>query len=165
METNTKSKNFLIAIVVIIILLFIANYFYGQTLFNKIFSEKPYMVETPESYPTGTTVSLYENVPTDFPQNIILEGKKLDYSGVVKSSDNKKQITVVYSSNTQILKLLGMYTDILTKNNWKIINSKISQQNIATIQASSDTGSLIITFVPSTKVKTDTVLTFQYQLK
>ncbi len=129
---------------------------------------KPIKILTPDSYPKGTTVSLYSVVPAGFPSGVVLEASLPTHSDVVSSPDGKKQMTVVYKSSLSITELLANYTNSLSKNNWNVAISKIYNKDLAVIEAVKNTNTLIITFTSSVSKSgpsSTTSITFQYQQK
>ena len=152
MENNSKSKYF----VFIILILFALFIFYSP----KIFVEKPYRTITPEGYPTGTTVELYTKIPPEFPKEVVLENKTLDYSGQLKTLEGKTKTTVSYISGQYILDLINLYVEGLPKVGWTVDNKSITPES-SVLQVSKGEEKLIIsiTFIEDGR----SMVTFQYE--
>lgn len=155
MQENNISKIILIIVVIFII---VSGSFYGYLRYSK--KNNPYLTLSPTSYPAGTKVNLYTNVPPDFPSSLILENKALKYSGTIVTPDNKKQITLAYISDIKILKLSDMYSNFLTSTGWRVESNNIGQ-NVATIKATLNSQNVLITIAPIKA--TSTMVTFQYE--
>lgn len=142
---------------VIIILVCLFFVYLSYSVFLK---EKPYKVLTPDVYEEGTTVSLYKNVPPEFPKNVIAEEKVLNYSGTVSSPNGKKQITVSYVSDKTMSNLVTLYSEFLPKNNWELIARSVYEK-VSIIQISKNERNIMLTIAP---IKDgETMVTFQYE--
>lgn len=120
-------------------LVFIAVFFY----FN--YKPRPYSVISPDSYDDGTTVSLYKDLPPDFPQSLILEQVDLDYSGAVKMPDGKVKNTVSYISNKKSDEIGDMYRSSFPKDGWDFVRSDRNPGLVYIVEAAKDDESLIVT--------------------
>lgn len=152
MEGHSKLKYFFITLLVFLVLVVV--YFLYQT--NTV---KPYKILVPQSYPEGTTISLYKNIPPDFPGEIILEDKVLDYSGTTAIPNGLKQTTVSYISEKTIGDVMKMYLDYFPTIDWKI-KARSDSQNSAIIQVVKENRSVLVMV---DKIDKQTKVTFQYE--
>lgn len=120
----------------------------------------PTQVLTPEGYPEGTTVELWEHVPPGFPKEVLLENKKIDHADVVVSADGKKQITVSYTSDTAMPELAEKYITSFDDSLWKMMANNTSPK-VATVFVTRGAEKLIITIVPLEGA--GSTATFQYE--
>jgi hypothetical protein len=155
-QNNSKKVLSSVFLFVLLVVILFAGYFY-YSYYKKYNS---FVVVTPKNYPAGTKISIYKNVPPGFPTSLILENKPLKYSDMVVTSDNKKQMTVAYVSDTGLLQLAGMYSIFLAGTGWKIEDNKINKNN-AIIKATLNQQNVLVTVSP---VETaGTMVTFQYE--
>lgn len=154
MQNAYKSKYFLVFSLVLIILL-------AVYLFNlKNPKNTPTQVLTPDSYESGTTVSLYKDVPPGFPEGVVLENKELNYSGTVASKDGREQITVSYFSSLGMSEAVELYKSSLGGKGWKVAVQ--SQSKTATVTlAVMKNEEIVVTFAPTPEK--GLLVTFQYE--
>lgn len=150
MQNNSQSKYALVAVAVLILI--------ALVFFLKNPQDTPYKA-LPSNNETDTTVSLYKNAPPNFPMEVILENKTLDYSGEVKTAQGKTQTTVSYISDKNMQDVVAMYTDSLPKIGWeaKVLSNSA---NVAIISAAKTDQKIILTISPL-KAK-GVMVTFQY---
>jgi len=145
-------------VIIIVLVLLSLGFIYVFSV--KIGGEKPYQVLTPEVYEKGTTVSLYKNIPPDFPREVVLEDKTLDYSGTVTSPQGKTQITVSYVTDKSMQDVVDVYLGSLPGVGWKVVEKSVYIK-VSIIKAIKGTQSILISIAPlegrGTKV------TFQYE--
>lgn len=154
MENHFQSKYFLILGVVLIIV----GGFYLLNLENP--ETIPTAVLVPENYPTGTTVSVYENAPPGFPKEIILENKELDYSGTVVSPEGKVQISVSYISDKSMEEVADLYDRTLPSLGWTVTEQSIYEK-VSIVQATKRGQNVLLSIVPLEKG--GAMVTFQYE--
>jgi hypothetical protein len=151
MENNSKLKLYVFVGLFIIII---------GVIYLTYLSSKPKVVFTPDNYPVGTVISLYERVPPMFPREIILEDKELKYSGVVAKPDGKEQITVSYVSDKEAEDLVYLYNNTLKKEGWDVRVKDLRHSNyLLTSTKAEDTVMLTISLNRESKP----LLTFQYE--
>ncbi len=150
MQNNLKLK----LSVAIGLLVIIIGIFYLSRM-----SIKPKAVFTPENYPTGTTVSLYDQVPPVFPADIILEDKELKYSGTVSTPGGKTQTTVSYISDKKAEDLVYLYKNFLSKDGWAVDVKDLRHSNYI-LNLSKDDEAVLLTISLTRDLKP--LLTFQY---
>jgi hypothetical protein len=112
---------------------------------------------TPENYPAGTTVELWENIPPEFPTGLILENKKIEHADVVSTAEGKTQMTVSYFSEKGMIELADMYKASLIAGGWKIEGNYASEK-AATMLATKEAESLVVTIAPKESITTVTFL-------
>jgi len=154
MQNIFKSKYSLVFSIIILIVVFV--YLFKT---NNPYTS-PTQVLTPESYPEGTTVELWNNIPPEFPQGIILENKEIEHADVVTSLEGKKQITVSYTSEKSMSELAEMYMASIEKSEWALGANNVSPK-VATILSTKGVEMMIITILP--KEGGGTVVAFQYE--
>lgn len=150
-----KNNSNLVYSVSVIVCIIIVGFF-----FIKFNTPKPTQVLTPEGYPAGTTVSLYDTVPPQLPRDLMVENFPLEYSGVVASPDGREQVTVSYKSDSSIPEAIQLYQDTLNKNKWKA-QGKADSYVYGTIIAVKDGKSALISFSIAGDLKT--LVTYQYE--
>ncbi|HEY4508779.1 MAG TPA: hypothetical protein VJC13_00650 [Candidatus Paceibacterota bacterium] len=156
MEGHSKLKyflSFLVAVGVLTLLAFVYQKY-------QITQEKPYKILTPQSYATGTTVSLYKNTPPDFPKEVLLEDKILDYSGTVTSPQGKTQITVSYVTDKSMQDIVDMYTIHLPALGWAITQKSIYEK-VSIIKATKNQQNILMSIAPLKMG--EVMVTFQYE--
>src|SRR3990167_791870 len=156
MEGHSKLKyflSFLVAVGVLTLLSFVYQKY-------QITQEKPYKILTPQSYATGTTVSLYKNTPPDFPKEVVLEDKILDYSGAVTSPQGKTQITVSYVTDKSMQEVVDMYLGSLPGVGWKVAEKSVYIK-VSIIKAFKGTQNILMSIAPLEG--RGTIVTFQYE--
>jgi hypothetical protein len=154
MQNIFKSKYSLGLFFLIVIILLVFLFKSNKSINN------PTQVLAPDGYPEGTTVELWENVPPDFPKEVIIENKKIDHADVVNSKDGKKQITISYTSDKAMPDLAGMYIASFENSGWKMMSNNISPL-VATVFVTRNAEKLIITIVPA--LGAGSTATFQYE--
>ena len=127
MEGQSKLKYSLIIIIVLLLLL--GAYFVYQS--SAI--EKPYEVVTQRLYSSTSTVSLYKNIPPGFPKELILENKRIDYSGIFKTPTGSETREVRYITDKTVSDIKDMYKDYLPKIGWTVLPLQ-ETSNSVTIQ-------------------------------
>ena len=152
MENSNKYKIVYIIIAVLVILGFI--YFNYNSFLNG-----PEVV-IPGNYPVGTRISLYDNLPPEFPEELILENNELNYSGTISLPGGITKTTVSYFSDKTLSELVVMYEGALKDNGWSILK-KSSSISTGAFQAEMENQKLILTIAPS-KGK-GMIITFQYE--
>lgn len=152
MQNNSKLKYFFILLAVILVA--VVSYFTYK-------HQAPYKVLTPENAPAGTTVSLYNTTPPNFPKEVILENKTLKSSSTVKTSFGVYQVSVSYISDQLMNDLFTVYKDTLTKNGWQVVD-KTSSFTTRTLVVGKNGKIVIISISTGLDLKTSLV-SFQYQ--
>ncbi|MEI6843356.1 MAG: hypothetical protein WCK48_02530 [bacterium] len=152
---NKSNSNYFIVVVILILIIVI-----GIVFIPELTKKKPYKVLTPEGYATGTTVSLYDGLPSDFPREIMLEDKKINYSGEVKMPDGRKQINISYISGKNMLDAINLYATELPQKGWVVISNSIAK-NTALIQVKKGSQQVSVIIAP-VKVN-DIQITFQLE--
>ncbi|MDP2946687.1 MAG: hypothetical protein Q8N88_01095 [Nanoarchaeota archaeon] len=145
-------------IIIIIIVLILAGAVYLLNL--KKAYVPPIEVLTPESYPAGTTVSLYDQAPSVFPKEVIFENKVLDYAGTVTKLDGKTQTSVSYVSDQIMQTIVDIYVGALPNVGWTITEKTIYEK-VSIIQATKGNESILISIAPLKEGETK--VTFQYE--
>ena len=145
---------------IIIIILVLLSLGFIYVFSSKIAGEKPYQVLTPEVYEKGTTVSLYKNIPPDFPKEVVLEDKILDYSGAVTSPQGKTQITVSYVTDKSMQEVVDMYLGSLPGVGWKVAEKSVYIK-VSIIKAFKGTQNILMSIAPLEG--RGTIVTFQYE--
>jgi hypothetical protein len=149
---NTSKLKLFVFVGLFIIIIFI--------IYLSYLSTRPKTVFTPENYPLGTTISLYERVPPIFPKEVILEDKELKYSGVVSKPDGKKQVTVSYVSDKDAEDLVYLYNNTLKKEGWEV-NVKDLRHSNYVLTSTKDQDTVMLTI--SLNRESKPLLTFQYE--
>ena len=148
-------------LVIVVVLIFI-----GLVYFLKNSNNNPIQVLTPNNYESGTKISLYKNTPPNFPEEIILENKTLDYSGTVTTPEGKTQTKVSYKSDKSVSDILVMYKNSLSKNNWQVSVNSVTP-NVANFRALKGGDSVLITIATIKQIGTGkdigALVTFQYE--
>lgn len=145
---------------IIIIVLVLLSLGFIYVFSSKIAGEKPYQVLTPEVYEKGTTVSLYKDTPPDFPKEVVLEDKTLDYSGAVTSPQGKTQITVSYVTDKSMQDVVALYSDFLPTVGWSITEKSVYIK-VSIIKAFKGTQNVLMSIAPLEG--RGTIVTFQYE--
>jgi len=143
MINNTILRYFYIVLIILIVLLL------GVFFYTRDSSEEPYQVLTSSVYEKGTKVDLYRDLPPDFPQEIVLEDKVLDYSGSVINPQGKTQTTVS-----------DIYIKYLPDVGWTVVE-KISYPNVSIIRAEKGGDKVIVSIAPVNG--SGVMVTFQYE--
>jgi hypothetical protein len=151
MQNNSKLKYFFIVLATVLIAL-ISYFTYKK--------HAPYKVYTPENYPAGTVVSLYNSVPPNFPKEVILENMPLKNSSLVKTAQGKTQISLSYVSGKEMNELFTIYRDKLIKNDWQVVDKTASPSSHLFVAENG--GKTVIITISKDKDKTSLVY-FQYQ--
>ncbi|OHB00158.1 MAG: hypothetical protein A3H52_00250 [Candidatus Zambryskibacteria bacterium RIFCSPLOWO2_02_FULL_39_26] len=152
MSNLYKSK--LVYLVIFIIIVSTFAYFNYDSFING-----PEVI-IPGNYPVGTRISLYKDLPPDFPVELILENASLNYSGTVAVPGDKTKTTVSYVSSKSLKDLAVMYENVLKTNDWNISKKTVSQ-TIAVFLAGKTNQKIILT-ISSLKDK-GVMVTFQYE--
>ena len=145
-------------IIIIIIVLVLTGAVYLLNLKNAYIP--PTKVLTPESYPVGTTVSLYDQAPNNFPREVIMENKVLDYSGTVTNPNGKTQTSVSYISDQTMQAVVDIYVGALPNVGWTV-TEKTVYAKVSIIQATKGKESILISIAPLKAG--ETMVTFQYE--
>lgn len=153
-----ENKHKLAYVVIIIIVLILTGAVYLLNL--KKAYVPPTEVLTPESYPAGTTVSLYDQAPSDFPREVIFENKPLDYSGTVTSPDGKTQTSVSYVSDQSMQAIVDIYVGALPNVGWTV-TEKTVYEKVSIIQATKGNENVLISIAPLKEKEVK--VTFQYE--
>jgi hypothetical protein len=147
MRTKSLTLSCLIILLVAAVIFFVVS-----------FIDRPYKVLSPKSYPSGT-ISLYKDIPSGFPKEVVLEQGTPNSSSKVTSPDIRTQNTVTYISVKQVAELAKEYEANFIANGW-IIKSKTSGK-VPTFFVIKGDHQLILTI--SALSPTETMLTFQYE--
>jgi len=154
MNSHSKLKYIFIVLVVLVLI----GVVYVLQMTKK--PEVPYEVSTPAGYPLGTTVSLYKNVPPGFPEEVLLENEKLNYSGSVDFEQGKsRSMSVSYLSNKSMKDVFDLYTSSLPKLEWNV-NVEVGSEKVVVIRAVKGIQSVLITVSP---LDNNIMVTFQYE--
>ncbi len=156
MKNYYKSKFLYISLVIVLVIALL--YFKPEVLNWR--TDGAYKVVTPASYPKGTKVSLYKDLPPGFPVEIILENKELNYSGTVTTPNTEDKTTVSYISDKKISDLVTMYENAFTTNNWDILKKSVSDKFVL-FRINKDEQNMTFTIIPL-KDK-GMMVTFQYE--
>jgi len=132
----------------------------GVFFYTRDSSEEPYQVLTSSVYEKGTKVDLYRDLPPDFPQEIVLEDKVLDYSGSVINPQGKTQTTVSYISDKRSQNIVDIYIKYLPDVGWTVVE-KISYPNVSIIRAEKGGDKVIVSIAPVNG--SGVMVTFQYE--
>ncbi len=152
MNNNSKVSYF----VLIVIILIIGYFSYANYRTRNV----PREVINSEVYGAGSTISLYDGVPADFPKEVVLEGKPLKYSGVVASPQNSSKINVSYISSRTVNDALAFYKVELEKLGWNL-RDRSTSFTTALLLANKEGKNVTITFAPAQN--NETLITFQYE--
>lgn len=120
----------------------------------------PEVILTPEVYPEGTTVSLYKEAPSIFPEEVILENKTLDYSGEVTTPEGKTQVSVSYVSDKTLQAVVDVYVGALPNVGWTI-TEKTVYTKVALIKATKGNEKILLSIAPLKEGETK--VTFQFE--
>lgn len=145
-------------IIIIIIVLVLTSAVYLINL--KKAYVPPMEVLTPDVYPVGTTVSLYEEAPSVFPREVIMENKPLDYSGEVTTPDGKTQVSVSYVSDQAMQAVVDVYVGALPNVGWTV-TEKTVYTKVASIKATKGEENILLSIAPVKEGETK--VTFQYE--
>ncbi len=159
MENNSNSKfKYFVVASLIIVLVIISAFLFGSHYLD--LGAKPTQVLDSTFYPEGTTIELWAQIPPDFPKELILENNQITHADVVNLAGNKKQITVTYTSKTDVSALAQRYLASIENSDWMLGVNNINPA-VSTILAKRESETLIITLIP--KVGGETEVTFQYE--
>lgn len=156
-ENNLEPKSISKYVWVVLSILIVIGVVY--LVFLKSLETKPKAVLTPDSYPKGTTVSLYDSTPPDFPKEVVLEDKTLKYSGTVTNPQGGKQITVSYVSDKSMKDIVAMY-ETLPNIGWNITEKSVYEK-VSIIKATKGEQSILISIAPLQEA--ETMVTFQFE--
>ncbi len=151
MEKNHWLR-YVVAIFIIIVLALITYFAFQKS--------RPYAVLTPESYPEGTKVALYKQVPTNFPNEVLVEKKTLKYAGVLTNTSGKVDTNISYESDLTLDIAMSLYKTKLATLGWQVLDRSTNFKT-GLLVAEKDTRNVMITFAPLKESKT--LITFQYQ--
>ncbi|OGI82084.1 hypothetical protein A3I95_02085 [Candidatus Nomurabacteria bacterium RIFCSPLOWO2_02_FULL_44_12] len=154
METDTGHK--LNPLYVLIVVVVLGGLAYLLIVFK---INTPYQVITPDNYPEGAKISLYQGLPPGFPSDVILEDKELDYSGSVKSADGRTRTTVSYISDSTLSNLVEIYQTSLRANGWEV-SVLASSPKMAIIKVLKGQKQVLISLAP---LQDKVMLTFRYE--
>jgi len=152
MQRNSKVVLSLVAILAVAAVIFYIK-------FLRI-PEVPRDVLPSESYPEGTSILLYENVPTGFPRSVVLENEPLKYSGAVTLPGGKTQMTVSYVSTKTVPDIRNLYVKTLPAFGWEITQKSVYEK-VSIIKANKGAESLTISIAPIRGE--DVLVTLQYE--
>jgi hypothetical protein len=156
METETHQNFKSIYIIVGLVVLVGVGYFFFTSGHD---TNPPEKVITPSGYPAGSKISVYKNLPANFPGEVLLEGKEINNAGTLTTPNKPTITTVSYVSDKSVLELMPMYLNNFTNLGWNI-DSKSTLKGIGKIQAEKDGGKINLIISPFLK---KTALTFQYE--
>ena len=154
METGNKNKLLPLSILIVLVVIGGLVYLFGFKI------TAPYKILAPDSYPKGTSVFLYNELPPGFPSEVILEGKPLNSSGTVATPNQKSKTTVSYISDETLTELMDMYKKNFTDKGWTIISNTVTKKTVV-FQVQKGGKNLVLTL--ATLGDTQIMLTFQYE--
>lgn len=114
-------SKFFYAFVLLILFLVFGYFVYQKSFVNT----NPKLTIYPESYPSGTKVSIYDKLPPSFPNGIVSQ-ERFHYSGEVILSTGRLQATVSYMTREDILPISINYKKTLLDNGWSMLQSNKS---------------------------------------
>jgi hypothetical protein len=147
MRTKSLTLSCLIILLVAAVIFFVVS-----------FIDRPYQVISSKSYPSGT-ISLFKDLPSGFPKEVVLEQGTPTSSNKITSPDVNTQNTVTYISVKSVAELAKEYEANFIANGWTI-KSKTTGK-VPTFFVIKDEHKLILTI--SALSSTETMLTFQYE--
>lgn len=151
-EMNSKSP-----LLLIILLIIFGGIIYW--LLNSKKTSQPVQVLSPDNYEEGTTVSLYEKIPPEFPKDLILGNLDFKKSTVLRLPSGKINIKAYYESNEGVNLISDRYKFKLLETGWKVV-ANVEGDRLSNVTASKDGQVLIVT---SVKEENNTLITFQYE--
>jgi hypothetical protein len=155
--TNRSTLRYIFIIIIVLILLSLC---FIYVFSGKISKEKPYQTLTPDIYKKGTVVELYKNTPPNFPKEVVLENKTLDYSGTVAVPGSKVQIKVSYVSDKSMQNIVDLYNKSLPSVGWNIVEKTIYTK-VSIIRATKGEQSILMSISPIKEG--EVMVTFQYE--
>ncbi len=111
MISHSKSSHTFILLLILII--------FGYVVYQKLSVPAPTKTIYPESYPSGTKVSVYDQLPPSFPKGIVSQDR-FHSSGEVTLSSGKVQSTVSYMTRDSILPVSVQYKKTLLDKGWQL---------------------------------------------
>lgn len=153
-----ENKNWFKYLITIIVVLIITGIFYFVVLRNLY--TPPKQILTPDIYPSGTTVSLYDEAPSVFPKEVILENKTIKYSGTVAIPGGKTQTSVSYVSDNTMPAIVDIYMGALPNMGWEIL-AKTVDEKVSLLRASKGDEVILLSISPIKKG--EVLVTFQYE--
>jgi hypothetical protein len=151
---GSYSKRYIVGLALLVLLALL--YF----LVSYLLKEKPYEVLTPDVYEKGTTVSLYNNVPSSFPKEFIQTNTKLDYSGELTTPSGKTQTTASFVSNESILYIINSYRSSLAKEGWSVGVESLTER-AGILRSTKGEETVMLSVVPINP--NETLITVQYE--
>lgn len=165
MSSNTIVKYFILAILVILLGAgAIAAYVYIYVPYREEMAKPapvtPYDIVYPDSYPKGTSVELYNDIPADFPREVVLENEPITHADSVKTPEGREQIVISYTSKKGVADVANnVYLAKLPAQGWDVTSNRVSPK-IAFIQAVQGRKKVLITIAPFGT--NQSMITFQY---
>ncbi len=152
-STGNVSKYF---VFLILFLIFICGLVF---LFKNSISQEVQVVENPEGFEEGTKLSIYDQVPSSFPKELILEdGITTTHASLLNLPDGRNQIKVSYVSEKSLRELADMYKFSLIRGGWNpVVNTG---NDVAVLSGAKEAEKFIATFVRGSG---GTSVTFQYE--
>ncbi len=128
-------------------------------LFKNSFSQEVQVVDSPEGFEEGTKLSIYDQVPPNFPKELILEeGITTTHASLLNLPDGRNQIKVSYISGKSLRELADMYKFSLIRNGWNpVVNPG---DDVVVVSAAREEDKFTATFVRGSG---GTSVTFQYE--
>jgi hypothetical protein len=152
-STGNVSKYFIYFGLVLIFILGLAFIFKDSS------SNEVKVVQDPEGFEEGTKLSTYDQVPPNFPKELILEeGITTTHASLLNLPDGRNQIKVSYISGKSLRELADMYKFSLIRNGWNpVVNPG---DDVVVISAAREEDKFTATFVRGSG---GTSVTFQYE--
>lgn len=145
-ETGNTSKNILLAVVGVIVLLVIILFLSGS---GPKTGQKPNPYKQEPQKVTRQEVPK-EQAPSGFPADIPIEtGAKITQNFLAKVSDGRTQATRVFESKKTVKQNYDLYASFLTKNTWKTDGSS-ETPNLSSLLATKGGSQLTINIAKNT---------------
>ncbi len=148
---SMRTGKYVVAVAVIIFIIGIVCISYKPTKPVSVIANSP-------SYPANTQIETYDQVPSEFPKNVLAEGGVLNHADIVRGADHNFTATVIYTVASPLPLAISGEQDILKKAGWQIESNKINA-NSGFISATKGTDSMVTTF---TMKGAQTEVSFQF---
>jgi hypothetical protein len=132
-----------ICVSVIVVIIFIAGLLF---ILNRNVAPTNVII-SPASYPAGTQIETYKDLPSEFPADVVTVGSLLKHADIVRNTtDQNFMVTAIYSIAQPLPLAMSGELDTFKKAGWQVSDSKISA-NSGYISAVKDVNnSVVVTF-------------------